>query len=90
MHQQSEILNSNISFTCPHNQTLHIVSPSPGLVHYRYLYICGGSCPLMEFCEVQNSLCVQVLRSPILAELLHGTQAVVGWPSHSASAHILV
>jgi len=28
-----------------------------------------------EFCHVQNSLCVQVLRSPILAALLHGTPA---------------
>ena len=28
------------------------------------LYIhCRGSCPLTEFCQVQNSLCVQVLRS---------------------------
>jgi len=26
--------------------------------------------------QVQNSLCVQVLRSPILAALLHGTRAV--------------
>ena len=34
-----------------------------------------GSCPLTEFCQVQNSLCVQVLRSPILAALLHGTRA---------------
>ena len=33
----------------------------------------GGSCPVTEFCQVQNSLCVQVLRSPILAALLHGT-----------------
>jgi len=32
--------------------------------------------PLTEFCRVQNSLCVQVLRSPILAALLHGTRAV--------------
>ena len=32
----------------------------------------GGSCP----CQVQNSLCVQVLRSPILAALLHSTRAV--------------
>ena len=31
--------------------------------------------PLTEFCQVQNSLCVQVLRSPILAALLHGTRA---------------
>jgi len=31
---------------------------------------------LTEFCQVQNSLCAQVLRFPILAELLHGTRAV--------------
>ena len=31
--------------------------------------------PLMEFCQVQNSVCVQVLRSPILAALLHNTRA---------------
>jgi len=37
-----------------------------------------GSCPITEFCQVQNSLCVQVLRSPILAALLHGTQVVGG------------
>ena len=42
------------------------------LVH---LFIFGGSCPLTEFCQVQNSLCVQVLPSPILAALLHGTPA---------------
>ena len=34
-----------------------------------------GPCPLTEFCQVQNSLCVQVLRSPILAALLHDTRA---------------
>jgi len=56
------------------NHTLHDVWPSPGLVHYVYTF--GGSCPLTEFCQVQNSLCVQVLRSPILAALLHGTRAV--------------
>jgi len=33
-----------------------------------------GSCPLTEFCQVQNSLCIQVLHS-ILAALLHGTRA---------------
>jgi len=42
------------------SQTLHDVWPSPGLVHYR----------------VQSSLCVQVLHSPILAALLHGTRGV--------------
>jgi len=57
------------------NQTLHDVWPSPGLVDY--LYIFGGCYPVTEFCQVQNSLCVlQVLRSPILAVLLHGTRAV--------------
>ena len=45
------------------NQTSHDVWPSPGLVYYIHL---RGSCPLPEFCQVQNSLCVQVLRSPIL------------------------
>jgi len=55
------------------NQTLHDVWPSSGLVHY--LYIFGGSCLLTEFRHVQNSLCVQVLRCPILAVLLHGTPA---------------
>ena len=58
------------------SQTLHDVWPSigPGLVHYTYIF--GGSCPLKEFCQVQNSLYVQVLLSPILAALLHGTREV--------------
>jgi len=38
-------------------------------------YFFGGSCPLTEFCRVQNSLYIQVLRSLILAALLHGTPA---------------
>jgi len=57
------------------NQTLHDVLASPGLIHY--IYTIGGSCLLVEFCQVQNSLCVQVLRYPILAALLRGTRAVV-------------
>jgi len=56
------------------NQTLHDVWPSAGLVHYIYIF--GGSCPLTEFCHVQNSLYVQVLRSPIFATLLHDTRAM--------------
>jgi len=56
------------------NQTLHDVCPTPELVHYTYIF--RGSCLLTEFCRVENSLCVQVLRSPILAALLHGTPAV--------------
>ena len=50
--------------------------PSPTWVYYIYIYISGGYGPLMEFYQLQNSLCFQVLRSPILAALLHGTRAV--------------
>ena len=55
------------------NQTLHDFGR---LLDWYTIYIFGGSCPVLEFCHVQNSLCVQVLRSPILAALLHGTLAV--------------
>jgi len=49
--------------------------PSSGLVHYIYIF--GVSCPIPEFCQVQNSLCIlQVLRSRILVALLYGTSAV--------------
>ena len=41
------------------------------------LYMSEGSCPLTEFCQLQNSLCIQVLRSPILAVWLHGTGTAV-------------
>jgi len=54
------------------NETLHDVWPSPGMVHDIYIF--GDSCPVTEFCQVQNSFCVQVLRSPVLAALLHGTR----------------
>jgi len=56
------------------NQTFHNVWPSPGLVHYIYIF--GGSCPLTEFRHVQNSLCVQVLAFSYIGwytALLHGT-----------------
>jgi len=53
------------------NQTLHDVWPSPGLVHY--IYILGALAP--KGILLQSSLCVQVLRSPILTALLHGTPA---------------
>jgi len=56
------------------NQTLHNVWPSVGPVHYIHIF--GGSCPLTESCKVQNSLCVQVLRSAMLAALLHDTRVV--------------
>jgi len=35
----------------------------------------GALVPLTEFCQVQNSLYVQLLCSPVLAALLHGTPA---------------
>ena len=49
------------------NQTLHYVWPSSGLLHYT---LSGALAPW------QNSLYVQVWRSPILAALLQGTPAV--------------
>jgi len=45
------------------NHTLHDVWPSPGLVHYIYI-LDRGLLPLTDFCQVKNSLCIQVLRSP--------------------------
>jgi len=46
------------------NQTLHDVLPSPVQLHYIYIF--GGCCPVTEFCQVQNSVCIlQVLSSPI-------------------------
>ena len=40
------------------------------------MYIFRGSCPVAKFCHVPNSLCIRLLRSPILAALLHSTRAV--------------
>jgi len=54
------------------NETLHDLWPSPGLVHCMFNF--GGSCPLKEFYQLQNSLCVEEL-CPILAALLHDTWA---------------
>jgi len=88
------------------NQTLHDVWPSPALLHYIHVYIFESSYAVTEFYEVQNARYVQVLRSAILAALLHGTSAAGvsqtaalsrgrhlysgGRPSRWASAHILV
>jgi len=55
------------------NQTLHLAVES-WVVHYIYTFL--GSCPLTEFCQIRNSLCVRVFSSPILAALLHGISAV--------------
>jgi len=64
------------------NQTLHDVWPSPALA--RYIYIFAGSCPLTEFCQVQSSLYDQVLRSLLLAALLHGTPCSGRQPNFAA------
>jgi len=113
---KKNLLNSNISPTCPHNMmnfspvaaeigqiaaeiwrffdfsrwrlgfvtaatSLNRSQPNfsqylavSGLVYCIYIF--GGFCPVMEFCPVQNSLCIQVLRSAMLAALLHSTQVV--------------
>jgi len=46
------------------------------LVWYIIYTFFGGFCPLTEFCQVQTSLCMQVLHSPVLAALLHGSRPV--------------
>ena len=53
------------------NQTLHYVWPSPGLLHYIYIF--GGCCLLTEFCPVQNSVCILLYWLPAL---LYDTRAV--------------
>jgi len=40
-----------------------------------YIHFWGRLPPPTEFCQLQKSLCIQVLRSPILAALRHGTRA---------------
>ena len=42
-----------------------------------YTFLGAFAPPLTEFCQVQNSVCVQVLRFPILAASLHATRAGV-------------
>ena len=58
------------------NQTLHDVWPSPARLQYIYSF--GGCCPVTEFCQVQNSVCVLQGKSCalLLAAILHGTRAV--------------
>ena len=58
------------------NQPLHDVWPlTVSWAGTPYTHF-PGLLPLRDFCQVQNSLCIQVLRFPILAALLHGTWAV--------------
>jgi len=45
------------------------------LLGWYTIYTFLGALVPTEFCQVQNSLYIQVLRSPILAALLHGSQA---------------
>ena len=112
---RKNLLNSNISSTCPHNmvnfgprgaeivslvwgtranfngfrilaslqqrrrsmeanQTLHDVWPSPGLVHYIYIF--RESCPVTEFCQVRNSLCIPSLVLCCWQRYCNGTRVV--------------
>jgi len=75
------------------NQTLHDVLPSPQLL--RYIYIFGGSCPLMEFCQVHSSSGRQpncsMIQGMKLLKFRRGHHLYSGGqPSHLALAHILV
>jgi len=85
---EKKLLTSNISSMCSHNMASclrycsdvaqrrpTILCTMFGRLLDWYTIHFGGSCPVTEFCPVQNSLCVQVLRSPILAALLHSTPA---------------
>ena len=59
----------------PTKLCMMFIWPSPGLVHYIYIF--WGLLPLTEFSPVQNSLYVQVLCSSILTalQLLQDTPA---------------
>jgi len=94
---KKNLLNCNISSTCPLNMVMSLNGGQPNFARCLAISWAStlfihfwGSCPLMKFCQVENSLCVQVLRCPIVVVLLHGTQAEAGRPSRWASAHILV
>jgi len=50
------------------NQTARCLAISWARTHF------GGSCPLREFFQLQSSHCVHVLRSRILAALLHALE----------------
>jgi len=69
------------------NQTLHDVWPSSALVHYIHFW---GSCCLTEFCQVQNALCIQVFRSPILAALLVSSRDRAAIPFDTARSICLI
>jgi len=58
------------------NQTLHDLWSSPGLVHYIYIFGAFAPDRILPRAKFILRLCVQVLRSCILAALLHGTPAV--------------
>jgi len=75
MREQSErnLLNSNIA----HRRPTKLCTIFGRLMSWCtiYTFLEAFAPPLTEYCHMQNSLCVQVLRSPILAALLHDTPA---------------
>jgi len=94
--------NSNISSTCPHigfvswfvtaatsvnkvKQTLHDVWPSPWLVYC--IYILGGLLPPNGILLVQNSICIKVLHSLVLAALRYCTAWYKEWNFGTFAPH---
>ena len=57
---------------------------------YTICTLAGLLSPNGIFLQVQNSLCVQILRSPKFAALLHGTQAAGVWrqPNFAAFSRV--
>ena len=88
-HSEKNLLNSNISSACLHDivnfgplateiSVYHFGAPqqtSTGFACWPRYCTDVALAPRGIF-QVQNSLFVQVLRSPVLAALLYGTQAV--------------
>jgi len=71
------------------NQSLCGVWPSPALV--QYIYIFGGCYPLTQLYQVQNSLWVQVLRTPILVFfVLHQCRHNINIPIASVLCPLLL
>jgi len=59
----------------PHWRPAKLCTIFGRLLGWYTIYTFWELLPLTEFYQLQNSLCVQVLRSPILAALVHSTRA---------------
>jgi len=84
---EKNLLNGNISSICLHNMVnfgplkseicWRVWGTPANFNRFRVLASLLQQCHWMEV----NSLCIQILRSPVLAALLHGTRALAseGW-----------